>query len=77
MERLLTHYRTVVVPALKKEGGFRNTMATPRIIKVVIGAGVGKRIKEAEHAERVAKMLARITGQKPAPRAARLSIAGF
>lgn len=77
MEQLLKHYRTTIMPALKKEGGFRNTMAVPRIVKVVVQAGVGKRSKEAEHAERVAKMLMRITGQKAAPRAAKQSIAGF
>lgn len=77
MDRLLKHYRTTIVPALKKEGDFRNTMAVPRIMKVVVQAGVGKRSKEAEHAERVGKMLGRITGQKSAPRAARKSIAGF
>ncbi len=77
MEQLLTHYRTTVVPALKKEGGFSNTMAVPRIMKVVVQAGVGKRSKETEHVEKTAALLKRITGQKAAPRASRLSIAGF
>lgn len=78
MASLLTQYRTVTVPALQKEFGYKNALAVPRIVKVVVGTGVGKRSKEgAEFNERVMQMLGRITGQKPAIRAARKSIAGF
>lgn len=78
MASLLTQYRTVTIPALQKEFGYKNVLATPRIVKVVVGAGVGKRSKDgAEHNERTAQLLMRITGQKPALRAARKSIAGF
>lgn len=78
MASLLTKYRTVAVPALRKEFGYASALAVPRVVKVVVQAGVGKRSKDgAEHTERTTQMLARITGQKPAPRAARKSIAGF
>lgn len=78
MAVLLSQYRTVTVPALQKEFGYRNALAVPRVVKVVVQAGVGKRSKDgAEHNERTMQMLARITGQKPAPRASRKSIAGF
>lgn len=73
----MTQYRTVVVPALRKAFGYRNALEAPRVLKVVVQAGVGKRLKEAEHAEKTTAMLTRITGQKAAPRAARQSIAGF
>lgn len=78
MASLLSQYRTIVIPALQKEFGYRNALAVPRVVKVLVQAGVGKRSSGGgDHNERVAQMLARITGQKPAPRAARKSIAGF
>ncbi|MEK7481513.1 MAG: 50S ribosomal protein L5 [Patescibacteria group bacterium] len=78
MAVLLSHYRTAVIPALQKEFGYSNALAVPRVLKVIVQAGVGKRSKDgAEHNERTMQLLARITGQKPAPRAARKSIAGF
>jgi len=55
--------------------GYKNRMAAPRILKVVISSGVGKADKNRKAV--VEDRLARITGQKPSPRAARQSIASF
>jgi len=55
--------------------GYKNQMAAPRILKVVISSGVGKADKNKKAI--VEDRLARITGQKPSPRAARKSIASF
>ena len=51
-------------------------MQSPRIQKVVISTGVGKK-RDKKQLELIEDRLAKITGQKPAPRAARLSIASF
>lgn len=77
MSRLLNQYRQVVVPALQKEGGLKNVFAVPRMVKVVVNVGLA----EAAHKEgiltKVSEELASITGQRPALRRAKKSIAGF
>lgn len=56
--------------------GYKNVMQTPAIMKVVISAGVGS-FKDKNKFKVVEDRLARITGQKPAARPAKISIAGF
>lgn len=60
----------------KKVAGYKNPMQMPRILKVVVSAGVGS-FKDKGKFKVVEDRLARITGQKPAPRGAKVSIAGF
>lgn len=62
--------------SLKGEFGYKNVMASPRLEKIVISSGVGK-ARDKNRSALVADRLARITGQKAAPRAARKSIASF
>lgn len=61
---------------LKGTFGYPNNMASPRLLKIVVSTGVGKNRDKARNAL-VEKKLAQITGQKPAARAARKSIASF
>jgi len=56
--------------------GYTNPMQKPRILKVVISSGVGS-FKDKTKFKVVEDRLALITGQKPAPRGAKISIAGF
>lgn len=56
--------------------GYKSSMAAPRILKVVVSSGTGKK-KDAKQIEFIADRLARITGQKPSARPARQSIASF
>lgn len=56
--------------------GYKNRMQIPRILKVVISTGVGS-FKDKNKFKIVEDRLARITGQKPAPRGAKISIASF
>lgn len=60
---------------LKEQFGFSNVMASPKLVKIVVSVGVGKADKNKKQI--VEDRLARITGQKPAPRAAKQSIAQF
>lgn len=62
--------------SLKGEFGYVNPMQAPRVAKVVISTGVGK-VTDKKKREQIAERLARITGQKVAPRAAKKSIATF
>ncbi len=64
--------------ALKDQGGYANKLAAPRLQKIVISVGTGKRAKvDREFQKHVAERLAKITGQKPSATAAKKSIAGF
>ena len=62
--------------ALKESFGYVNPMQAPKLTKVVVSSGVGK-VTDKKRREQIAYRLARITGQKPAPRGARKSIAAF
>ena len=42
MTRLKEKYTSEVVPALKKEFGYKNVMAIPKIEKVVVNMGLGE-----------------------------------
>jgi large subunit ribosomal protein L5 len=61
---------------LKGEFGYSNVMASPKLVKIVVSSGTGKAKDKARNAL-VEKKLALITGQKPATRVARKSIASF
>ena len=69
-------YIKQVAPKLAKEFGYKNLMATPKIIKVVINTGVG-RFRDEKQLEEVRRYLSLITGQKPAVRVAKKAIAQF
>jgi large subunit ribosomal protein L5 len=77
MSRLRERYVKEVVPALKKEFGYTNVMAVPKIQKVVVNMGLGEATSNAKIIEVGSDELARITGQKPVVRRAKKSIAAF
>ena len=61
---------------LKGAFGYTNKLQAPRCIKVVVSTGVGK-VKDKKKIEIIENRLAKITGQKAAPRGAKKSIASF
>jgi large subunit ribosomal protein L5 len=77
MSRLRERYDKEVVPALKKEFGYSNVMAVPKIEKVVVNMGLGEATSNVKIIETGTDELARITGQKPVTRRAKKSIAAF
>ena len=77
MNRLKDRYQKDVMPALKKEFGYTNVMAIPKIEKVVINMGLGEATSNAKLADVGADELGRITGQKAVVRRATKSIAQF
>ncbi len=62
--------------ALKKEFGYKNVMQSPRIAKIVVSTGVGS-LKDKKKLELIVDRVGRITGQAPAVRSAKKSIANF
>jgi large subunit ribosomal protein L5 len=61
---------------MKKEYGFTNAMQAPKVMKVVVSAGIGS-IKDKKKVELAGDRIAKITGQKPVLKAAKKSIASF
>jgi large subunit ribosomal protein L5 len=77
MSRLRQRYEEEVAPALKKEFGYTNVMAIPKIKKVVVNMGLGEATQNAKIVETGADELSRIAGQKPVTTRAKKSIAQF
>ena len=75
--RLKDKYQKEVIPALRKEFGYKNVMAVPKVEKVVVNMGLGEATSNAKIVDTGADELARITGQKPVVRRAKKSIASF
>jgi large subunit ribosomal protein L5 len=77
MTRLKERYTQDVLPALRKEFGYTNVMAVPKITKVVVNMGLGEGTQNAKVVDTGAEELGRITGQKAAVTRATKSIAQF
>lgn len=77
MNRLQEKYEKEVKSALAKEFDIKNSMAFPKVVKVVVNMGVGEAAKNEQAMTALKRDLAAITGQSPAIRSARISIASF
>jgi len=77
MARLREAYEKEIIPALKKEFGFKNVMEVPRFEKIVVNMGVGEAVQNAKLVDSAIADLALITGQKPRLNRARVSVAAF
>jgi large subunit ribosomal protein L5 len=77
MSRLRDRYSKDVVPALKKEFGYTNVMAIPKIEKVVVNMGLGEATQNAKIVDTGADEVMKVTGQKPVVTRAKKSIAQF
>lgn len=75
--RLKERYRSEIVPALVQRFGYRNRMQAPGLSKIVVSMGVGAATQDPKALEGALADLATITGQRPAIRRARRSIAAF
>jgi len=77
MSRLKERYQNEVAPALKKEFGYTNVMAIPKIQKIVVNMGLGEATSNAKLADVGAEEVGKITGQKAVVRRSTKSIAQF
>jgi len=74
MKTVTPHNKTF--DALKSEFGYTNVMQTPKVSKIIVSTGVGS-LKDKKKLELIVERLTRITGQAPAVRGAKKSIANF
>jgi large subunit ribosomal protein L5 len=77
MSRLREKYQKEVAPALRKEFGYANVMAIPKIEKVVVNMGLGEATSNAKIVEVGGEELSKITGQRAVTTRAKKSIAQF
>src|ERR1700750_2550652 len=75
--RLRARFEKEIAPALMKELERKNSMAVPRLHKIVVNMGVGEATQNAKVIDPAALEVAQITGQKPIITKARKSIAAF
>jgi len=77
MSRLKERYEKEIVPALKKEFGYSNVMAIPKIEKIVVNMGLGEATSNAKIVDTGVDEIGKITGQKAVVTRAKKSIAQF
>lgn len=77
MSRLKDRYVKDAVPALRREFGYKNVMAVPKIEKVVVNMGLGEATQNVKIVDTANDELARITGQRPVTTRSKKSIAAF
>jgi len=82
--RLDQKYKKEVVPEMKKIFHLKNNLAVPKIVKVVVNAGIGRIMTTAEQGKARDELLndlkrdfSLITGQWPKENKAKKSISGF
>lgn len=77
MSRLRTKYQEEIVPKLKEEFKIANSMAVPRLEKIVINVGAGEAKENQAMVDKVIKDLTALSGQRAVVTKAKKSIAGF
>ncbi len=75
--RLKTEYDEKIVKTLMKDLDIKNVNQIPKLEKIVVSCGVGKKREDKRYTETVALTLAKITGQATTSRLAKKSIATF
>ena len=75
--RIAERYREEVVPRLTQEFGYKNLHQVPGLAKIVVNIGVGEATQNPKLLDKATAELGAITGQRPAIRRARKSVANF
>lgn len=70
-------YQKEIVPALKEKLSYSNKLLVPKIKKVVINVGFGRRLKDKDYIDNIEKTLIKVSGQKPVFTKAKKSISSF
>ena len=77
MSRMRERYVSEVMPALRKEFGYRSVMAIPKLEKIVVNMGLGEATQNVKLIDVGVDELSRITGQRAVVRRAKTSVAQF
>ncbi len=75
--RLKTLYKDTIVKELKSELELTNIHQVPKLEKIIVSVGTGKKKDDKRFQELVKSTLIKITGQSPVERLAKKSIATF
>ena len=75
--RLKEQYTTKIVPALREQFDYKNTMQVPKLDKIVVNMGVGDATQDPRMLEAAIEELSLIAGQRACIRKAKRSVAGF
>jgi large subunit ribosomal protein L5 len=75
--RIKETYYKQIAPRLMKERNYSSIMAVPRLTKIVVNMGVGEATQNIKVLDAAMEELGKITGQRPAMRRARKSVAAF
>jgi large subunit ribosomal protein L5 len=74
---LKRRYDEEIVPTLMERFHYRNPVAVPRLVKIVVNMGVGEAVGNPKALDSAVEDLTQITGQKPLVTRAKKSIASF
>ena len=75
---LKTRFYTEIAPKLKETLGLKNTMANPKVLKIVVNSGIGTYIKtHNKDYSNVVENITKITGQRPIVTKAKKAISNF
>ncbi len=77
MSTLKKRYNEDILGKLKKELSIQNSMAVPKLLKIVVNVGVKDALTDKKNIEKQSVLLSQITGQKPKVTKAKKSIATF
>ena len=83
MLKLQEKYKKEVIPGMVKKFGYKNVMSVPKIEKVVVNTGFGRRVADATRDEQkkicaaTINDIGLITGKRPYSAKAKKSISGF
>ena len=77
MARLKQKYDQQVVPAMKSEFGYKNSMQVPKLEKITINVGLGEATQNIKALDSTVVEITAITGQKPVITRAKKAIANF
>ncbi|GAB1483473.1 50S ribosomal protein L5 [Treponema sp.] len=75
--RLKKVFKEQIAPEMFKEFGYKSTMQTPKVAKIVVSMGVGEALQNKKILDAAISDLTLITGQKAVKTKARKSIANF
>jgi large subunit ribosomal protein L5 len=70
-------YKEEIVPALRKEFGYKSVMQVPALEKIVLNQGVGKAVADKKLLESAEKQLTTIAGQKAVKTLSKKDISNF
>jgi large subunit ribosomal protein L5 len=77
MARLRQKYDQQVVPAMKSEFGYKNSMQVPKLEKITINVGLGEATQNIKALDSTVAEITAIAGQRPVITRAKKAIANF